>query len=211
MKTLALTRFKGNPVTGTLMAMVCFGSVLNGMQWGPVQLFEIDTAFASMSWGVLLGMIALPFYFHTAGEIVLGTAVALACCVPLEQQWGARKFLRYLCSCHFVGWTLRIVAFHTRQANSTVLPGCYFMLFGALYAYVAVSPKSVLFVAYGLPYNSCSCAVLLGAQLALVHWNESLVMAVCGLGAGLCCSSTAYELLPSFPKVCFLGGFFNEM
>eukprot|EP01061_Rhynchopus_euleeides_P043420 TRINITY_DN75832_c0_g1_i1.p1 TRINITY_DN75832_c0_g1~~TRINITY_DN75832_c0_g1_i1.p1 ORF type:complete len:232 (+),score=80.05 TRINITY_DN75832_c0_g1_i1:206-901(+) len=199
MKILELTRFAGQPVCGCFVLLCSVGTVLNGMQWEPARLFEIGEAVHSVSWGLLWTLLVQPFYFHTAGEMVMTGALMLSSGVPLERQWGSRKLLLFLLSAHFVGWSVRLLLFLLNTSWGIVLPGPYFACLATVYAFVASAPRTHLFVAYGIPYTAATGSLLIALQLSLLHMKDSLVMSLCGALAGCICSSSAYQFLPSLP------------
>eukprot|EP00754_Rhynchopus_humris_P042498 Rhum_TRINITY_DN2636_c0_g1::Rhum_TRINITY_DN2636_c0_g1_i1::g.7815::m.7815 len=196
-KYLAQTQFSGHVVTGTIAACVVVCSVLNGMQWERRTQMNLLEAL-HLPWTTLLYELAThPLYFHTMGELIFGGAILASAAVDLERQWGAEKFAGFLCSAHFIGWTVRLLLVHFHIGPNTVLPGPYFILFAMVYAHAAYAPRTPLYyMYYAVPITAASATLLYAAQLAFLHTTDSFCMGLCGLIAGYVCCSNAYTYLP---------------
>eukprot|EP01062_Namystynia_karyoxenos_P032811 TRINITY_DN24167_c3_g1_i1.p1 TRINITY_DN24167_c3_g1~~TRINITY_DN24167_c3_g1_i1.p1 ORF type:complete len:380 (+),score=98.12 TRINITY_DN24167_c3_g1_i1:80-1141(+) len=188
------------PVCGGALSCVTVGSLVHGMQVGPAIPFDIGDALAAPSLLHLVSAAALPFYCHTAGELVLTSMLLVTSSVQAERQWGSRRFLGFCLRCWATAWAVRLLLYAVlpRLTGGEVHPGPHFIALGVASRVFALSASSGVMAIFGFPLTQGAILWLYALQLALLH-PAGLLSATCGAAAGILTRPAAPSLRSVLP------------
>eukprot|EP01063_Lacrimia_lanifica_P037184 TRINITY_DN7556_c0_g2_i1.p1 TRINITY_DN7556_c0_g2~~TRINITY_DN7556_c0_g2_i1.p1 ORF type:complete len:234 (+),score=42.17 TRINITY_DN7556_c0_g2_i1:876-1577(+) len=185
-----------HPLMKLLMAAVGMGALLNGMLWRAAPPFDIWDVVTHPSWARAMEGAALPWYCHTAGEVLFSWGVLAGCGARLETQWGTANTTRYVLAASCLALVIRLWFVRLLPEHSVLVPGPYFAVASIAYAAARQAPRAPLFHMYGIPVHCYTPSFLFLAQLATLHAAASLLMVVSGLLGGMVACSAAYRHLP---------------
>eukprot|EP01060_Flectonema_neradi_P016086 TRINITY_DN2268_c1_g1_i1.p1 TRINITY_DN2268_c1_g1~~TRINITY_DN2268_c1_g1_i1.p1 ORF type:complete len:225 (+),score=9.96 TRINITY_DN2268_c1_g1_i1:106-780(+) len=189
--------FRDHPVTSTLLYATCICSVLHGVQWDEnYGEFDLNDVFISPTLGHLFQVLTMPFYYDSAGELLLVSVLLVYTGAQIETLWGSPKTASILLSSHVLGWTARLLAFRFWPSLPVVVPGLYFSVMALTIVVRRNTPQSFPFAFYGFPVDSHTPMLLFVIQIASINLHTA-VMVLCGILAGIIAASHYYKELPS--------------